>query len=204
MIGGLVLAAGGGRRFGGLKQLADLGGCPMLEHVLATMAAAPLDRVVVVLGHEAGAVREAVDLSGAEVAVCERWAEGQSASLRAGAEALAGCEAIVVALGDQPFVSARAVERVLEARERSADAVRATYDGMPGHPVVLERSLLQRIGGLEGDTGARALLDTARVVDVSCDGCGAPDDIDTRGQLETAAGHARRGASNSAEEAVRG
>lgn len=202
MIGGLVLAAGGSSRFEGLKQLADVRGAPMLERAVGAMAQAPLDRLVVVLGHEADAIRRGADLRGADVVVCERWAEGQAASLRAGVEALRGCEAIVVTLGDQPFISPRAVERVLAGRRRSADAVRATYGGTPGHPVLLERSLIERVGDLTGDVGARAIIADARVADVGCDGHGRPDDIDTRRQLDNAAGPARRGAPDPEEEAV--
>ncbi|MBW3607518.1 MAG: NTP transferase domain-containing protein, partial [Actinobacteria bacterium] len=123
MIAGLVLAAGAGARFGGRKQLAELDGRPLLEHVLAAMAEAPLDRVCVVLGSGASDVIAGVDLHGAEAVVCARWEDGQSASVRAGVEALAGADAVVVALGDQPFLSPRAVERVIAARDGEADAV---------------------------------------------------------------------------------
>ena len=84
MIAGLVLAAGGGVRFGATKQLADLHGRPLLEHGLATMAAADLDRLVVVLGSRADEVLAEVDLHGAEPVVCDRWGEGQSVSLAYG------------------------------------------------------------------------------------------------------------------------
>lgn len=186
MIGGLVLAAGSGSRLGGHKQLVDLGGRPLLEHAVRAMSRAPLDRVCVVLGSDAPAVLDRVDLGGADAVVCERWGEGQSASLRTGLEALADCTAVVVALGDQPFVSPRAVERVLAARGGGADAVRATFAGEPGHPVVLERHLFGRLARLRGDVGARAVLDDARVVDVPCDGLGRADDLDTPEQLEQA------------------
>lgn len=203
MIGGLVLAAGGGSRFGGRKQLADVGGRPLLECVLATMARASLGRVVVVLGHEREAVLDGVDLHGAQAVACERWEEGQSASLRAGLAVLDDCDAVVVALGDQPFTSSRAVRRVVRARDGVADAIRATYGGVPSHPVLLERRLYGRIRRLEGDVGARAVLDGARVTDVPCDGLGRPDDVDTQAELDLAARAAARAAPEAAEEAVR-
>lgn len=205
MIAGLVLAAGAGERFGGGKQLAELDGRPLLEHVLAVMAAAPLDRTCVVLGSDADEVLGRVDLHGAAPVVSARWEDGQSASVRAGVEALAGADAVVVALGDQPFLSAAAVERVVSARTPGADAVRATYGGVGGHPVLLERTLLPRVAALAGDAGARSVLDQASVVDVPCDGLGRPDDIDTREQLQAAqsrSGGAAR-STEDGEEAVR-
>lgn len=188
MIGGVVLAAGDARRFGGPKQLARLRGRPLLEHPLSAMAASGLDRLVVVLGAHASAILREVDLHGAEPVLCPDWDRGQSASLRAGVAELEGkgAEAIVVALGDQPFLSPRAIAAVLDARGEGAVAVRATYGGAPAHPVVIERELFAAVGAVQGDEGARGLLTGAAVRDVACDGLGRPDDIDTREQLEAA------------------
>jgi CTP:molybdopterin cytidylyltransferase MocA len=179
MIGGLVLAAGAGERFGGRKQLAPLDGRPLLEHVLVAMAAAPLDRVVVVLGAHGDEIRERVPLHGAEPLACADWAEGMAASLRAGVAGLGDCDAIVVVLGDQPRLAPQAVARVVAARGDGADAVRATYAGEPAHPVLIERSLFGRLRGLRGDEGARAILEDVAVREVPCDGLGRPDDVDT-------------------------
>jgi CTP:molybdopterin cytidylyltransferase MocA len=179
VIGGLVLAAGGSSRFGGPKQLASLDGKPLLEHVLIAMTGAGLGRVVVVLGAKAPEVAAGVPLHGAEVAVCEDWAKGMAASLRTGVAALDGCEAVAVALGDQPRLSAAAVARVVSQRGADELAVRATYGGVPGHPVLLERTLLARVPSLHGDAGARELLHGIPLREVACDGLGSPDDVDT-------------------------
>jgi molybdenum cofactor cytidylyltransferase len=179
-IGGLILAAGEGRRFGGTKQLADLRGRPLLEHVLAAMT--DISPRVVVLGHAADEIRAGVDLHGASVVVCEDWADGQAASLRAGLAALAGADAVVVVLGDQPGITAQAVRAIVTA-EGDEDAVRAVYDGTPGHPVLLRRALLRRAGELRGDTGFRDLLESATVREVEVGGLADPADIDTREEL---------------------
>ncbi|HET6831718.1 MAG TPA: nucleotidyltransferase family protein, partial [Solirubrobacterales bacterium] len=162
------------------------GGRPLLEHALAHAAAAPVDRVVVVLGAGADEVLARVDLHGAEPVVCRDWEEGMAAPLRAGIATLAGCAAVVVLLGDQPLVPAAAVDRVLAARRPDRDAVRATYEGQPGHPVVLERRLFPAIAGLEGDTGARALLAGRSVVEVACEGIADPLDVDSPDDLRIA------------------
>jgi molybdenum cofactor cytidylyltransferase len=178
--GGLILAAGEGRRFGGTKQLAELDGRPLLEHVLAAMAG--ISPRVVVLGHAADKIRRGVNLHGASVVVCEDWAEGQAASLRAGLAALAGYDAVVVVLGDQPEITAEAVAAVAAAAG-DEDAVRAVYDGTPGHPVLLRRALLERAGELRGDTGFRDLLESASVREVEVGALADPADIDTREEL---------------------
>jgi molybdenum cofactor cytidylyltransferase len=177
-----VLAAGAGERFGGPKQVASFRGRPLLEHVLLAMAAAPLDRVAVVLGAHAEDVRAAVPLHGAEVVVASDWADGLSASLRAGVEALADSDAVVIALGDQPLLAPEAIARVTGQRGET-HAVRATYGGVPGHPVLLERSLFGRVTELRGDQGAGALLREMAVTAVACDGLGSPADVDTPAAL---------------------
>jgi molybdenum cofactor cytidylyltransferase len=185
VIGGLVLAAGAATRFGSSKQLAEFDGRPLLEHAIRAMVASPVGRVVVVLGSGAEEVLAAVDMHGADAIVCGRWAEGQSASLACGLAELSGCEAVVVTLGDQPLMSPDAIRRVIAARGRGAAAVRATYHGEPGHPVLLERRLFERMRDVTGDRGARNLLISMRTREVPCDDLGGGQDVDTPAQLDT-------------------
>ena len=184
MIGGLVLAAGAGTRFGGRKQLAELDGSPLLEHALRAMTAAPVGRVVVVLGALVEEVIATVDLHGAEPCPCERWDEGQAASLACGLAELADCEAVVVTLGDQPRMSPDAIRRVISARGSGAAAVRATYHGAPGHPVLLERDLFESFRDVTGDHGARNLLLSVQVREVPCEDLGGGEDVDTPAELD--------------------
>jgi len=189
-IGGLILAAGEGRRFGSPKQLAPLHGRPLLEHALLAMEGArSVGPVVVVLGAHAQAILDAVALHGARAVLAQDWAEGQAASLRAGVAALAPrVEAIAITLGDQPAMTAAAIDAVAGARDGESLAVRATWSGRPGHPVLLERALFAKVGELRGDEGARGLLEHARVRLVACDGLGADADVDTPAQLLSAGG----------------
>lgn len=181
--GCVVLAAGAGRRFGGAKQLAPLAGRPLLEHALMTAAAVPFGRRVVVLGSRAGEIMERIDLHGVDPVVCDQWGEGMAASLREGVAALGEVAAAVILLGDQPLVSPAAVHRVLAARG-DGDAVRATYDGRPGHPVLFGRSLFPAVAGLRGETGARHLLTGAEQVE--CADLADPLDVDSPADLRLA------------------
>ncbi len=184
-VAGLILAAGEGRRFGGPKQLAELRGRPLLEHAVGAMLGVPgLRPVVVVLGAAAAEIRAGVDLRGAEVVECPGWAEGQAASVRDGVQALGGVDAALVTLGDQPLITPQVIAAVLDAARGDDDAVRATYDGRPGHPVLLSRALLDRVGELHGDVGFRDLLAGARVRGVECGRLGDPTDVDTPAALD--------------------
>jgi molybdenum cofactor cytidylyltransferase len=184
VIGGIVLAAGAASRFGGGKQLAFLDGRPLLEHAVRAMTSAPVGRVIVVLGAEAEHVLAGVDLHGADPLVCERWSEGQSASLACGLAELADCEAVVVTLGDQPRVSPAAIRRVIAGRGNGAAAVRATYGSGPGHPVLLERVLFDRLRDVSGDHGARNLLMSVQTREIPCDDLGGGADVDTPAELD--------------------
>lgn len=180
---GLILAAGAGRRFGATKQLADLRGRPLLTYAVETMLAVPdLERVVVVLGHAADEIRDAVDFGTAEVVTAERWADGQAASLRRGIDAVGDVEAAVVTLGDQPFITPEVIIAAL-TKLAGHDAVRARYDGAPGHPVVLGRPVLDAARALTGDVGARDLLARFDVCEWEAGHLASAVDVDTPEEL---------------------
>ena len=189
-VAGIVLAAGGAKRFGGVKQLAEIDGRPLLEFSLEAMAGAPLDDRIVVLGANADLVQEKVPLHGARIVVCDRWEEGQARSLAVGLKAAGDADAVVVALGDQPGITSRAIRMVIEGEREGAAAVRASYGESPGHPVLLRRSLFSELESLEGDSGARVVLDRpgVEVVTVNCDDLGSGVDIDTPEDLEAMGG----------------
>jgi molybdenum cofactor cytidylyltransferase len=200
LIGGLVLAAGEGRRFGGSKLAAELGGRPLLDHAVEGMLAVPaIERVVVVLGAHAGEVAASAELTEVETVICDEWREGISASLRVGVRALADAEAIVLMLGDQPFITPQVIAAIADQVDAREPAARATYDGRPGHPVMIKRRLFGAIEELRGDAGARDLLAGAGVRCLECGDLCTPDDVDTRNDLEAArrrfgSGQARDGA----------
>jgi CTP:molybdopterin cytidylyltransferase MocA len=192
-IAGIVLAAGEGRRFGGGKQLAPLDGRPLLEHALSAAAQSGLEPRFVVLGSGAEAILAGVDLHGHEAILCSNWSEGMSASLRTGVAAArsAGAGAILVTLGDQPRVGANAIARVLEARggpDGDSRAVRASYDGVPGHPALLEASLFDVLLELRGDEGARAVFKSASTHTVPCADIAVPTDVDVIDDLAALSG----------------
>lgn len=175
MVAAVLLAAGGGSRFEGEthKLLAPLRGRPVLAHALEVAGASGLPLFVVT-----GAVDVGPLLPADAVAVAnDRWAEGQATSVRAGIAAAeaSGHDAVVVGLGDQPFVTAEAWRRV--AASPSPIAV-ATYDGRRGHPVRLARPVWPLLPAV-GDEVGRALMRNRPelVTEIRCDGTST--DIDT-------------------------
>jgi nicotine blue oxidoreductase len=176
-----------------MKQVAELDGRPLVEYALIAAEAAPLARTVVVLGAGADQFAAAVNPHGAEPVVCDRWRAGMAEALKTGINALAELDAAVVLLADQPLIAAAAIERVIVARRAGAVAVRATYDGRPGHPVLLGRELFDAVAALTGDMGARRLLETRAeaVIEVACDDVADPLDVDGPDDLEVAEARVR-------------
>jgi molybdenum cofactor cytidylyltransferase len=188
VITAVVLAAGRASRMGRTKQLLPIDGRPMLQRVVDTAAEAGLDEIVVVLGHDAEAVGSALELPAiARAVVNPSFATGQASSLRRGlSEASPESEAAVILLGDQPGLTAGAVQAVVDAYRRTgARVVRARYGRNAGHPVLLAREAWEELETLEGDVGARELI--ARrpewVTDVDVPG-NIPPDIDTEADYE--------------------
>jgi molybdenum cofactor cytidylyltransferase len=189
VISGLILAAGTSSRLGRPKQLLELGGRPLLQHVVDTASEVGcLDEVLVVLGHRASEVEEAIQLPpGARAVSNDVYAEGQSTSIRKGLDEVAPASAaVVVLLGDQPGVGGPAIRGVVEAYKRSgAVIVRARYADGPGHPVLLARPVWPLLRELDGDVGARAVMSArpGEVEDVPVEGS-APADVDTWEQYD--------------------
>jgi CTP:molybdopterin cytidylyltransferase MocA len=180
----IVLAAGAGRRFGGRKQLALLRGRPLLEHALAAAAAGPGSDTILVLGAAAAEVEAGIQTGEARVVRCPDWERGPAASLRAGVAAVGeDAVAVLVTLGDEPFVSPAAGRRLLAARRPGLLALRATYRGRPGHPVLIERALLAVLTDAPPDVKPAVLLDRAGVEPVECGDLGEPADVDSPEQL---------------------
>ena len=130
MIAAVVLAAGEGRRFGGLKQLHPVDGRPMLEQVLRTLSRTGPEHRVVVLGARAGTILERIDLHGAQPVVCDRWDAGQAASLHTGLAALPDeADWALVVLGDGPHLDPLAVDRMTAASKSAGPAILAADYG---------------------------------------------------------------------------
>lgn len=183
---GVVLAGGAGERFarsGGEvpKPLVTVGGLAMVDRVLTAVLEAGLDEVVLVDG-----CTDLTDRSEAGVTVLHnaRWAEGIASSLQVAiAHArVAGHDAVVVGLADQPGVPADAWRAVAGARADVGIAV-ATYDGQRGNPVRLASWVWDLLPS-SGDEGARSLMRGRPdlVGEVPCNG--EPWDVDTVEDLE--------------------
>lgn len=182
---GLLLAAGAGRRMGRPKALVEFEGEPLLRRALRVLTESGCAPIRVVLGAEADAARAL--LPDPAIAVyAEGWSQGMGMSLRAGLEAIAGLEAdaVLVHLVDLPWVAPEVLTRVSALAEPGVVA-RASYDGVPGHPVLFGRRWWSEVAASAGgDRGARDWLagrNDLRLVE--CGDLGRGNDVDTPADL---------------------
>ena len=180
-VAGLVLAAGGGRRYGMPKALVEYGGSLLVERAVRT-ARAGCDPVLVVLGARAVDVWRTADLDGATVLANRDWETGMASSLRTGLDGLRGwpgrVDAALVTLVDMPGMTPEALRAVAAHAAPDALAI-ATYDGVRGHPVLLGREHWAGVAATAtGDEGARRYLAGRAVTEVDCTGLADPTDLD--------------------------
>ncbi len=190
-IAAIVLAAGRSSRFAGAeptKLVVEFGGKPLVRRVAEAALSSSARPVCVVTGHAREDVEEA--LRGLDLAFADNpdYASGLSGSLKCGLAALpADCAGAVVLLGDMPFVSAALIDRLVAAFSEALAAgtpplaVAPVRAGARGNPVLIGRGLFPGVAALEGDSGARALIDAAgpRVIECAVEDDAALIDVDT-------------------------
>jgi CTP:molybdopterin cytidylyltransferase MocA len=184
----VVLAAGDATRFGSAKQLAPLGGRPLLQHPLDALADAGMDDVVVVLGAEAAAIEAAIAWRRERRLVNPRPQDGLASSLRVGLDAAAEdptAEAVLIVLGDQPSLRPEVIRAILDAggtTDRPIVRPRYAADGAP-NPVLVRRDAWALAAGLEGDRGLGAMLAERPDLVAEVRVAGTIPDVDTPGDL---------------------
>lgn len=160
----IVLAAGRSTRFGpSNKLLADLDGIPVIRQTVAAVASSSVVSTIVVTGHMADDIREA--LRGLDVTFVDNpsYREGLSTSLKSGLAALPrATDGVLVALGDMPGVTGADIDRLIAglAPKEGRSIVVPTYQGKRGNPVLFATHLVSELTEVGGDAGAKHVIGT--------------------------------------------
>ena len=146
---------------GAQKLLLPVGGRPMVRRVVDAAVGSKAARTIVVVGHEADAVR--ATLEGAPVIVTENaeYATGMSTSLQAGLRATARTyDAAIFLLGDQPYVTSALLDEMIERfTSTGATVVRPAVSGQPANPVLMSAALFPEVLEQRGDVGGREIVE---------------------------------------------
>jgi molybdenum cofactor cytidylyltransferase len=155
----IILAAGSGSRFGGGKLMAPWRSGVLLDGALDAAFAAPVEGVFVVVGADP-AVAAHAEARGARIVEAKDHALGLSASLKAGIAALPkDAVGALILLGDMPKVPHAVLAPLVAAVQAGAPAAAPEHQGRLGNPAALSAALLPKVMALEGDRGARALIE---------------------------------------------
>lgn len=161
-IAAVVLAAGGSSRMGRPKQLIERGGQTLIRRTVETVLASDVSFVVVTVaanGPPFEAQLRGLQWTRAEV---ENPQEGQSQSVRAGAQAVENggdFDAILFTPCDLPLLSVSHLNALIETyRSGNWDIAASRYNEVLGAPMIVSRALWPELHELRGDTGARKLL----------------------------------------------
>ncbi len=180
----IVLAAGKSLRMGSNKLLVELNGRPLLRHSVEALKASSVNDVIVVTGNEPERVQTALERLDVKFVHNANFVEGLSTSLKRGlAAAPAEADAALVCLGDMPLVDAQTINRLVAAfnvAEHRTICV-PTFEGKRGNPVLWGRQHFIAINEIEGDQGARLLLDALsdEVVEIAVKTQAVLIDVDT-------------------------
>jgi molybdenum cofactor cytidylyltransferase len=182
VVSGVILAAGQSKRLGSPKQLLELGGEPVIRHVLRNAAGSDLSQIVLVLGYRAAEIADAAGEWGQNLVINPDFATGQSSSLRLGLSAIdPTAEAVLFLLGDQPQVTPQMIDTIIGAFTKGEGRlVMPSYRGTRSNPVLFAREFFPELARVTGDQGARNVLDAhhdeVRTVGIDAE---PPMDVDT-------------------------
>lgn len=187
-VGGVVLAAGEGRRFDGpYKLLERVEGEPMIRRAVRPFLESCLDNVVVVVGHREADVREVLSDLAVEIVTNPEYEAGQSTSLRRGVTRAqeSDWDATVFGLGDMPFVRAETVDLLVQGYLAGfGGIVGPAHDGERGNPTLFVSEYYDELAAVTGDVGGRpVMLESDDVAIVETGDPGVLQDVDVREDL---------------------
>ena len=192
VIAAVVMAAGRSRRMAPHNKLlvTDKGGKPMIARVVENVLSSNARPILVVTGHQAEQIEHALGGRPVRYIHAADYAEGLSASLKAGIAAVPPeCAAAIVCLGDMPLVTGRMIDRLISMYNPDAgrSIVLPTFRGKQGNPMLWDRRFFAEILQITGDSGARFLIGkhTDAVVEIEMADDAVLRDFDTTESLTT-------------------
>ncbi len=192
MIAGIVLAAGKGSRFGGDKMLHPIkqkNGDGLAMGLLSAMNLKPwVDDVICVVRARDKKLIALYQQHGFKIHISEHYELGLSASLVAGIQACNDASMYVLALGDMPFINAKTYQDIRLTIDKSDKdkIIQPRFNNKPGHPMVFPKRLKNQLLALQGDVGARSIVnkEAKKLVSINVNDAGIHWDVDVKAAVK--------------------
>jgi cysteine desulfurase/selenocysteine lyase len=158
-IGIVVLAAGGSTRMGDQKLLLELGGKSIVRRSAESALSSKAHVVTVIVGSDASRVAACIDDLPLRIMFNHLWQNGQGTSIACGISDLAGCDAAIIMVADQPFVNEHHLNKLIDYyQHHGGQIVVSSVCGIKGNPALFAAELFPELRMLDGDQGARQLF----------------------------------------------
>jgi molybdenum cofactor cytidylyltransferase len=185
MIVAVVLSAGESSRMGRPKALLPIDGQTFIERIVGALKRGGIERIVVVLGFNADALRQQISHLPVEILVNPDHKLGQLSSLQVAVrhlQAAQDCDGVMIHLVDHPYIEPKLVSLMLQRFDESKwSIVVPRHQGKRGHPVIFSRALFDELLDAPLDQGAKAVVNAHRqdTLEIETDDAGITVDIDT-------------------------
>ena len=176
MISAILLAAGESNRMGQPKQLMPFGQSTIVERTIDNLLNSAVSETIVVLGYRDEEIRKTISGKPVKIAINPGYQQGMSTSIIAGLKQIdKRAQAVLIALGDQPFVGSQTINNLLEAFiANKRGIIIPIYQGRRGNPIIFAIRYKGELLNLKGDVGGREIIkrhpDDVLEVAVNCEG----------------------------------
>jgi molybdenum cofactor cytidylyltransferase len=160
----IILAAGSSSRMGKPKQLLEFDGMTLLSRVSKMACQSKSYPVIIVLGAHADLIQTTLDTPGLAVVLNQNWEEGMASSLRKGLHAMNEMhplvDGVIILVGDQPYISNQHIEQLIDSQKKSGLPIAAcSYAGIIGTPALFHKTIFPELMSLQGDIGAKKIIE---------------------------------------------
>ena len=161
MISAILLAAGQSKRMIDENKLAKkFKGIPLIKHSVDNILSSDIDELIIVIGYQKKIIQDILEKNKKiKFAINENFADGMSTSIKTGLDHLSKkCDAFFICLGDMPMINKKIYNHLISYKNNK-DIVVPTYNNKQGNPVLFSKSMKSKIMSIEGDAGAKKILE---------------------------------------------
>ena len=184
MISAILLAAGQSKRMNGKNKLTkEIQGIPLIKHSVKNILASSVNELIVVLGHQKKIIEKLIDKNKRiKIVFNKDFESGMASSIKTGLNNLSEkIEAFFICLGDMPMINQDVYNQLIRSRN-SKEIIVPTYKGQQGNPILFSKSMKSIIISIEGDIGAKKILEQNKdkILKVKIDDINITKDFNTK------------------------